>query len=107
MPYTREFSVSEPPRETIDAGKQPLVLEFGTPWCGYCTAAQPLIEAAFQALPHIQHLKIEDGKGKALGRSFRVKLWPTLIFIRNGKEQERIVRPVDKDSIEEALTRIG
>lgn len=106
MPYMTEFAATEPARGDIDAGTQALVLEFGTPWCGHCTAAQPLIEAAFRTHPDIQHLKIEDGKGKALGRSFRVKLWPTLVFLKNGIEQERLVRPTDKNAIERALASL-
>ena len=43
--------------------------------------------------PQWQHLKVEDGSGRALGRSFRVKLWPTLVFLRDGQEIARLVRP--------------
>jgi thioredoxin 1 len=38
-------------------------------------------------------LKIEDGKGKPLGRSFRVKLWPTLVFLRDGRVVQQVARP--------------
>jgi thioredoxin 1 len=54
----------------------------------------------------LRHLKIEDGKGRRLGRSFRVKLWPTLVFMNNGQEIARLVRPTDAGEIERALNRI-
>ncbi len=82
------------------------MLEFGTNWCGHCRAAQPLIQAALADHPDLEHLKVEDGKGRALGRSFRVKLWPTLIFLRDGEEVARLVRPGDQTEIDEALARI-
>jgi thioredoxin 1 len=81
------------------------VLEFGTSWCGYCLAAQPLIEAELSPA-NVEHIKIEDGKGLVLGRSFRVKLWPTLIFLKDGREITRVVRPTNRQQIREALEQI-
>jgi thioredoxin 1 len=107
MPFSSEFLHTEPTREEVDVAALPTVIEFGAPWCGHCMAAQPLIEAAFRRHPDVRHLKIEDGKGRALGRSFRVKLWPTLIFLKDGTEQERLVRPTQQDAIEQALARIA
>jgi thioredoxin 1 len=43
---------------------------------------------------------VEDGKGKPLGRSFRVKLWPTLVLIQKGREVGRVVRPNSEADIE-------
>ncbi|HTD05317.1 thioredoxin family protein, partial [Undibacterium sp.] len=82
------------------------VIEFGAPWCGYCRAAQPLLAAALDAHPHVRHLKIEDGSGRRLGRSFGIKLWPTLVFLSQGKEISRLVRPTDIQDIKLALVQI-
>jgi thioredoxin 1 len=68
--------------------------------------AQPHIAEAFSAHPELRHLKIEDGPGRTLGRSFRVKLWPTLIFLRDGKEVARVVRPGDAKTIADALAQL-
>jgi len=94
-------------RAEIDALTGPLVIEFGTDWCGYCRAAQPVIEQAFAGFASIRHLKIEDGKGRPLGRSFRVKLWPTLIFMRDGVEVARVVRPEGTGPIAAALAQLS
>ena len=101
-----DYSADEPARVDIDALKGPAVIEFGTAWCGYCRAAQPLIAQAFAAHPDLRHLKIEDGKGRRLGRSFQVKLWPTLIFLRDGREIVRVVRPQSVDTVAQALALI-
>ena len=101
-----DYSADEPARVDIDALKGPAVIEFGTSWCGYCRAAQPLIDQAFAAHPGLRHLKIEDGKGRRLGRSFQVKLWPTLIFLRDGREIVRVVRPQSVDTVAQALALI-
>ena len=41
----------------------------------------------------IDHLRVEDGPGRRLGRTYRVKLWPTLVLLRDGCEIARVVRP--------------
>lgn len=103
---TTTYAAVEPARSQIDALEEPAVIEFGTPWCGYCRAAQSLLASALEDYPDLTHFKIEDGKGRALGRSFRVTLWPTLIFLREGKEVARLVRPDSSTEIREALLKL-
>jgi thioredoxin 1 len=93
-------AMQEPTREEVDALTGPTMLEFGASWCGYCKAAQPDITAVVARHPEAAHLKIEDGKGKPLGRSFRVKLWPTLVLMDQGREVGRVVRPNSESEIE-------
>ena len=50
-----------------------------------------------------RHIRVEDGPGRALGRSFRVKLWPTLVLLRDGQEVARLVRPTQTTDISAAL----
>lgn len=94
MSYRAEYMEAEPDRAAMDADPGPLLLEFGAPWCGHCMAAQPALEALLAKQPGVRHVKVEDGRGKPLGRSFRVKLWPTLVLLRSGEELARVVRPV-------------
>ena len=92
--------MSEPTRAEIDAFMRPTMLEFGASWCGYCQAAYADIATALHKHPRVQHIRIEDGKGRPLGRSFRVKLWPTLIYLDAGVEKGRVVRPRSAAEIE-------
>jgi thioredoxin 1 len=101
-----EYSKTEPSRAEVDAAPGPTVIEFGNQWCGYCRAAQPLIASAFSDHPGVRHIKIADGGGRRLGRTFGVKLWPTLIFLARGKEVARVVRPADANAMREALAQI-
>ncbi|HJT61906.1 MAG TPA: thioredoxin family protein [Burkholderiales bacterium] len=100
------YSEAEPKRAELDQLKGAAVVEFGSPWCGYCRRAQPLIAEAFAAHPGMRHFKIADASGKRLGRSFAVKLWPTLVFLRDGREVARLVRPRGVAEISAALAAI-
>lgn len=97
-------AIEAPSLADVQAWQGLTLLEFGTEWCGHCRAAQPLIAQALAAQPHGQHCKVEDGPGRPLGRSYRVKLWPTLVLLRDGQEVGRLVRPAGAHDIETAMS---
>jgi thioredoxin 1 len=101
-----QTSARPPSRREVDASTGPVVLEFGTAWCGHCRRAQPLVADALRAHPQAQHVRIEDGPGQALGRSFGVKLWPTLVFLQDGQEVARLVRPDSAEPLQRAFAGI-
>lgn len=90
-------AIEAPSLADVQAWQDLILLEFGTEWCGHCRAAQPLIAQALATQPPWRHCKVEDGSGRALGRHYRVKLWPTLILLRDGQEIGRLVRPSGSD----------
>jgi len=100
---SKTYAVAQPTRAEIDALTGPTVLEFGTGWCGHCRATDAPLAAALQQHAEVPHLRVEDGSGRPLGRSFKVKLWPTLIFLKDGQEVARLVRPLDSREIGQAL----
>lgn len=93
MPFVPSYSEKEPSRVELDRCCGLLVVEFGASWCPYCQAIQPILEREFAGHPQVDHLKIADGKGRRLGRSFGVKLWPNLVFLLDGQVRGQLARP--------------
>jgi thioredoxin 1 len=102
---TKPYETAQPERSAIDALAGTVALDFGTNWCGYCRAAEPLIDGAMASHQGVQHIKVEDGPGRKLGRSFKVKLWPTVVVLKDGQEVARVVRPLDEDEVRAALAK--
>ncbi len=83
----------QPTRAEIERMEGPVLLEFGASWCGHCQSLAPRLARLLEGHPNVHHVKVEDGPGKRLGRSFRVKLWPTLVFMKDGEVVKQIARP--------------
>ena len=92
--------------EQISESSGDVLLEFGAPWCGHCQAASSAINEVVSEHSELRHIKIYDGKGKRLGRLFKVKLWPTLILLHNGNEVARLVRPLRSDEVREFISKV-
>lgn len=105
MAFSHGYLAQAPSPAEVVARQGRVALEFGAPWCGHCQAAQPALAEALDARGDASHLKIEDGKGRPLGRAYGVKLWPTLVLLRDGQEVARVVRPRQAADLAAALAR--
>ena len=82
-----------PTRDEIDHSSGLVLLEFGTDWCGFCRALEPQVSALLAQHPQVRHVRVMDGPRRALGRSFKVKLWPNLVFMKDGQALRQLARP--------------
>ena len=99
------YETTQPERSAIDAASGITALDFGTNWCGYCRAGEPVIAGALKDYPDARHIQVEDGPGRPLGRSFKIKLWPTVVVLKDGVEIARVTRPDSVEEVREALAK--
>jgi len=107
MEMTRSYAAEAISRADVNHLPGSTLLEFGAPWCGHCQIAQPMLAQVLDAMPPLRHLKIEDGKGQPLGRSFGVRQWPTMILLIDGVEIARLTRPGSVKAIAEMLAPLA
>ena len=103
--FNPDYAEEAPTFEQVSQLAGDAILEFGTPWCGHCQAALPAVKEVLTEFSDLPHIKIYDGRGKKLGRAYKVKLWPTLILLRDGKEIARLVRPSDTVQVRQLLSQ--
>jgi thioredoxin 1 len=102
--FNPDYSEDAPTFEQVSEMAGDIILEFGAPGCKHCQAALPAVQEVLTE-SELSHIKLYDGKGKPLGRAFKVKLWPTLILLRDGKEVDRLVRPLRVDEVRQLLSQ--
>jgi thioredoxin 1 len=86
------------PRATRSTGSR-------APWSSNLARA-PQLARLLEDYPDVRHIKVEDGPGRPLGRSFRVKLWPNLVFLNDGQVARQLARP-DISEVRGALALIA
>ncbi len=106
MAFTPQYEESLLTREELEQMSGPVVVEFGASWCGICAGFTPQAKAALEAYPDVTHIRVEDGPGKRLGRSFKVKLWPTFVFLKDGQVLRQAVRP-ERAEVDAGLAEIS
>lgn len=99
MSYEAEWKEESVTREELDTSRGLVLVEFGAEWCPHCQAVQTELERLLQNVP-LRHLKVADGKGKPLGRSFAVKLWPNFILLENGQIIKQLARPSEAELVD-------
>lgn len=94
-------------KNDILGAKVPAMVDFFATWCGPCKMIGPVIEELVEEMKDkaiISKLDI-DAVGE-VAVDFDVRVVPTIIFFKDGKEVERIVGPADKEDMAEKLKNL-
>ena len=99
--YEAHWTENPPERDQLDRSQGKILLEFGAEYCPHCQVVQALVADKMSG-NDIPHFKIADGKGRKLGRSFGVKLWPNFVMMHRGSVVEQLARP-ELEELERSL----
>ena len=84
--------------EVLDC-KQPALVDFWAAWCGPCKMIAPIVDDLCASRPDIKVCKVNVDEEMELARQFRIFSIPTLIVIRDGKEESKMTGLRGKDQI--------
>lgn len=87
----------------VKKSNQTVLVDFFANWCGPCKMLSPIIEQLSDEIKDVKFVKIDIDLAPALAREYEIMSIPTLIVIKDGKEQKRSVGLIDKFEILELL----
>ncbi|MBU1863531.1 MAG: thioredoxin [Candidatus Omnitrophica bacterium] len=78
----------------------PIVIDFWAEWCSPCKRLTPVIEElAAEMDGQVKFIKINVDNNQEIASQYQVMSIPTLIFLKNGQEVDRMVGAAGKDSL--------
>ena len=80
-----------------------VLVDFYADWCGPCKMVSPIVDEIAEEYESIKVGKINVDESPELAVSFGVVSIPTLVAMKDGKEQSRIVGYRPKEDILEEL----
>lgn len=89
-------------KEVINS-KKPVLIDFWADWCMPCRMLGPVVDEISQETSDIKVCKINIDEEMELAQNFQVMSIPTLVYVKDGKEQKRAVGVRPKEEIKEMI----
>src|SRR5205809_1839340 len=92
-------------REVLQSEK-PVLVDFWAEWCAPCRMLAPTVEAvAEQYRESAGVVKLNVDENPSTAGAYGIKGIPTLILFREGKEVERVVGAISRESISRMIEK--
>lgn len=78
------------------------LVDFYAEWCGPCKMMGPVLES----LDNVNVIKVNVDDNEELSTEYRIMSIPTLIFFKDGFNEEEVVGFHSKEQIEEILNKL-
>lgn len=82
-------------------------VKFWATWCGPCKAYAPTVEKLDQEFDNVTFLSIDVDQVPALAQKYKIKSLPSLIFIKDGQEVERVLGMAKITPLRSKLKQLG
>lgn len=93
--------------EEVLKAQVPVVIDFWATWCGPCMAQAPILEEVAEEMKdRVKVCKVNVDEQPSIAMEYRIASIPTLVFMKYGIFQKRLVGLSDKNTIEDTLLSI-
>ena len=83
----------------------PVLIDFYADWCGPCKILSPIVEEVSSQYEDVKFVKINIDSNQDIANDYMITSIPTLVYIKNGEEQNRVLGAVDKDTVETLIEK--
>lgn len=93
------------PRSLLNS-RMPVLLDFYADWCAPCQEVSPVLEELaheFEGKIRLARVNVDARKNEALVEKYEVYSLPTVVFVRDGREVNRITGAKGKEQYRAAV----
>jgi thioredoxin 1 len=94
----KDITADDFEEEVLKSDKIVLVDFFAT-WCGPCQKMSKVLEQISADRPDLKVVRVDIDDNELLARQFFVRSIPTVVYMKNGKEFNRIVGFTTRDQL--------
>ena len=91
--------------EEVINSSVPVLIDFYADWCGPCRILSPIVEEVSSQYEDVKFVKIDIDSNQDIANDYMITSIPTLVYIKNGEEQNRVLGAVDKDTVETLIEK--
>ncbi|GAB4839922.1 hypothetical protein Ancab_020632 [Ancistrocladus abbreviatus] len=91
----------------FEASKQSnklMVIDFSASWCPPCRFMEPIVDGFSTTYTDVEFIKIDVDELEGVSTEFGVEAMPTFVFVKKGKEVDRIVG-ANKDELQQKIEK--
>ena len=84
--------------EVLNADK-PVLVDFNAAWCGPCRMLAPILHEVAEEREDVKVVSVNIDDEDELAEEYEISSIPCLVLIKNGKEADRSIGLIDKDTL--------